>query len=46
MVLLAHIEMLESEISKLNKKHHFRIEDIQNNDNLISFYTGFVQIGL
>ncbi len=45
-VLLARIEMLESENLKLRKesltKQHFRIEDIQDDDKLISFYTGFV----
>ena len=44
-VLLARMEMLESENSKLRestKKMYFRIEDIQHDDKLISFYTGFV----
>lgn len=45
-VLLARIEMLESENTALrkqpSKKQHFRIEDIQGDDKLISFYTGFV----
>ena len=45
-VLLACFEMLESENSKLKKestkKRYFRIEDIQDDDKLISFYTGFV----
>ena len=44
--LLAHMEILESEHSKLKQKigkvDYFRIEDIKENDKLISFYTGFV----
>ncbi len=44
--LLAKMELLESEHSKvketLNKKRYFRIEDIEDSDKLISFYTGFV----
>ncbi len=41
--LLAKMELLESEHSKpFNKKHYFHIEDIQDSDTLISFYTGFV----
>ena len=42
-VLLARIELLESETKKLKeapkRKHHFHIEDIQK---MVSFYTGFV----
>lgn len=44
--LLAKMELLESEHSKvketLNKKRYFRIEDIEDSDKLIFFYTGFV----
>ena len=44
--LLARIEILESENAKIkeesSKKQNFRIEDIQNNDKLVSFYAGFV----
>ena len=43
--LLAYIELLESENAQLrsapSNKKHFRIEDIQNDDKLVSFYTGF-----
>ena len=43
---MARIEILESENAKIkeesSKKQNFRIEDIQNNDKLVSFYTGFV----
>ena len=45
-VLLARIEMLESENSKLKKestkKKYSLIEDILDDDKLVSFYTGFV----
>ena len=44
--LLARIELLESETKKLKeapkRKHHFNIEDIQHDDEMILFYTGFV----
>ena len=43
--LLARLEILESEHSKLKEasvKKHFRIKDIQDDDRLVSFYTGFV----
>ena len=43
--LLARIELLELENSQLkckSKVNYFRIEDIQDNDKLITFYTGFV----
>ena len=44
--LLARIELLESENKSLkvapNKKHHFCIEDIQHDDKMVLFYTGFV----
>ena len=42
------MEVLETEYSKLKdessnpKKHYFRIEDIQDDDKLVLFYTGFV----
>lgn len=44
--LLARIKMLESENMHLEQRHinertHFRIEDIQHNDRLVSQYTGF-----
>ena len=49
-LLLARIEMLESEVSRLqkskNEKYYFRIEDIQHDDKLIRFYTGFVSYAL
>ena len=48
--LLARIEMLEAENSHLqkakNEKHYFWIEDIQHNDKLVHFYTGFVSYAL
>ena len=44
--LLARIELLESENAKIKKEsskmQYFRVEDIQDNDKLVSFYTGFV----
>ena len=44
--LLARIEMLESDNIQLKQKskekHFFRIEDIQDDDKKISFYTGFI----
>lgn len=43
--LLARIEYLENENNRLKmpkERHHFCIEDIQDNDKMISFYTGFV----
>ena len=44
--LLARIELLESETKKLKeapkRKHLFNIEDIQHDDKMILFYTGFV----
>lgn len=47
--LLARIEMLEAENSRLQKKsekHYFRVEDIQRDDRLVRFYTGFVSYAL
>ena len=47
--LLARIELLESETEKLKeapkRKHLFNIEDIQHDDKMILFYTGFVSLG-
>ena len=44
--LLARIEMLESENAQLkaqgSNKRYFRIEDIQNDDKMVRFYTLFV----
>ena len=44
--LLARIEMLQAENAslkkKMNDKSHFRVEDIQHDDKLICFYTGFI----
>lgn len=44
--LLARIEYLESVNAKLREtpkaKQYFRIEDMQDNDKMVSFYTGFV----
>ena len=46
--LLARIEILEAENdqlqSKSREKHYFRLEDIQHDDKLVCFYTGFVSI--
>ncbi len=43
---MACIELLEGEIKKLREAQkensHFRIEDIQHDDKMVSFYTGFV----
>ena len=51
--LLARVEMLESENDHLQQTaaakregHHFRIEDIQHDDKLIRFYTGFVSYAI
>ena len=51
--LLARVEMLESENDPLQRTaaakregHHFRIEDIQHDDKLIRFYTGFVSYAI
>ena len=48
--LLARIEMLEAENSRLQKKksekHKFCIEDIEHYDKLVRFYTGFVSYAL
>ena len=44
--LLSRIEVLEAENNLLRsqsrEKHYFRLEDIQHDDKLVSFYTGFV----
>ena len=46
--LLARIEALEAEKRRLEKdetlgaRSKFRIEDIQHDDNLVRFYTGFI----
>lgn len=44
--LMARIEYLEAEITQLTKqqqvKSYFRIEDIQSDDQLVCFYTGFI----
>ena len=46
--LLAHIEILEAENTHLKTQlqqgdqKHFRIESIQHDDKLVSFYTGFI----
>ena len=48
--LVARIEMLEAENSCLQKrisdKHYFQIEDIQHDDKIVRFYTGFVSYAL
>ena len=48
--LMARIELLEGEIKKLREapkeKSHFRIEDIQHDDKMVSFYTGFVSYNI
>ena len=45
-VLLAHIQMLEAENTKLKlqckERTYFRIESVADNDNMVCFYTGFV----
>ena len=44
--LVSRIEVLEAENdllrSQSREKHYFRLEDIQHDDKLVSFYTGFV----
>ena len=43
--VISCIELLEAENAELRnprKKQGFRIEDIQHNDKLVRFYTGFV----
>ena len=43
--LLACLELLESENAKIkesSKMQYVRVEDIQDNNKLVSFYTGFV----
>ena len=43
--LLARIEVLEAENAQLKsepQKAYFRLEDIEHDDNLVRFYTGFV----
>ena len=48
--LLARIKVLEAENKKLREKQkerkYFRLEDIQHDDKLVSFYTGFVSFGI
>jgi len=48
--LVARIELLENEIKKLREtpkeKSHFRIEDIQHDDKMVLFYTGFVSYNI
>ncbi len=47
---MPRIELLEGEIKKLREapkeKSHFRIEDIQHDDKMVSFYTGFVSYNI
>ena len=44
--LIACVEFLEAENKRLNKqqvvKTYFRLKDIQDDDKLVCFYTGFV----
>ena len=43
--LLARIELLESQLKQQPKtinRSYFRIEDIESDDKLVRFYTGFV----
>ena len=47
--LLTHLELLESEKKKTDSKkdkQYFRIEDIQHDDKLVQFYTGFTSFAL
>ena len=43
--LVSRIEVLEAENNRLraslNQRHYFRIVDIQDNDHIVCFYTGF-----
>ena len=47
--LLARIEVLEAENAQLKsepRKAYFRLEDIEHDDNLVRFYTGFVSFAI
>ena len=49
--LLARIEFLEAENCDLNKKEQtestpFRVEQIQHDDKLVRFYTGFISLSV
>ena len=48
--LIAHIGFLEAESKRLNEqqvvKKYFRLEDIQDDDKLVDFYTGFVSFSV
>ena len=49
--LLARVELLEAENKQLKKalnekKQYFRLEDIQHDDKLVRFYTGFVSLSV
>ena len=48
--LLTRLELLESEKKKVemkkSEKRYFRIEDIQHDDKLVQFYTGFTSYAL
>jgi len=43
---MARIEVIEAENralkSQKRKREYFRVEQIQNDDNLFQFYTGFI----
>lgn len=48
--LLAHVEYLEAENRKLKeiqpKKNYFRLEEIQHDDKLVRYYTGFISFSV
>ena len=49
--LLARIEFLEAENASLKKNqkitlNHFRLEQIQHDDRLVRFYTGFISFAV
>ena len=47
--LLARIEVLEAENAQLKsepQKAYFQLEDIEHDDNLVRFYTGFVSFSI
>ena len=50
LALIPRIEFIEAENKRLNKqqvmKTYFRLEDIQDDDKLVRFYTGFVSFSM
>lgn len=44
--LLARLEVLESTAKKKSQKHFFCISDIQHDDKMVQFYTGFTSFAM